>query len=70
MTDEVTYDTAAQADVILGKPDPIPEQGAALPQDGQGCHAGASALEKDSSYTQKSRTLAVFPAFSLAKINK
>jgi chlorophyllide a reductase subunit Y len=45
MTDEVTYDTAAQADVILGKPDPIPEQGAALPQDGQGCHAGASEME-------------------------
>ncbi|OAN71074.1 chlorophyllide reductase subunit Y [Rhodobacteraceae bacterium EhC02] len=45
MTDEVTYDTAAQADVILGKPDPTPEQGAALPQDGQGCHAGASEME-------------------------
>ena len=45
MTDEVTYDTAAQADVILGKPDPVQEQGAALPQDGQGCHAGASEME-------------------------
>ena len=45
MTDEVTYDTAAQADVILGKPDPVLEQGAALPQDGQGCHAGASEME-------------------------
>ncbi len=45
MTDEVTYDTAAQADVILGKADPVQEQGTALPQDGQGCHAGASEME-------------------------
>jgi chlorophyllide a reductase subunit Y len=47
MTDEVTYDTAAQADVILGKPDPVSETatGTALPQDGAGCHAGAATME-------------------------
>jgi 3,8-divinyl chlorophyllide a/chlorophyllide a reductase subunit Y len=47
MTDEVTYDTAAQADVILGKPEPVSENatGAALPQDGMGCHAGAATME-------------------------
>ena len=45
MTDEVTYDTAAQADVILGKPDPVSAQGESLPQDGMGCHAGASEME-------------------------
>ena len=46
MNDEVTYDTAAQADVILGKSDPVSETPmvAAL-QDGAGCHAGAETME-------------------------
>jgi chlorophyllide a reductase subunit Y len=47
MTDEVTYDTAAKADVILGKADPVSETATstALPQDGAGCHAGAATME-------------------------
>ena len=46
MTDEVTYDTAAQADVILGKADPVSETAmVAAPQDGAGCHAGAATME-------------------------
>ncbi len=46
MTDEVTYDTAAQADVILGKADPVADSTmAAAPQDGAGCHAGAATME-------------------------
>ena len=46
MTDEVTYDTAAQADVILGKSDPVSGTPmVAAPQDGAGCHAGAETME-------------------------
>jgi len=47
MTDEVTYDTAAQADVIRGKADPVSETATAtaVPQDGMGCHAGAATME-------------------------
>jgi 3,8-divinyl chlorophyllide a/chlorophyllide a reductase subunit Y len=46
MNDEVTYDTAAQADVILGKSDPVSETpSVAAPQDGAGCHAGAATME-------------------------
>ena len=47
MTDEVTYDTAAQADVIRGKADPVSDTAtaAAVPQDGMGCHAGAATME-------------------------
>ncbi|MGR3586876.1 MAG: chlorophyllide a reductase subunit Y [Paracoccaceae bacterium] len=46
MNDEVTYDTAAQADVILGKSDPVSETPmVAAPQDGAGCHAGAETME-------------------------
>jgi chlorophyllide a reductase subunit Y len=45
MTDEVTYDTAAQADVILGKADPVSSQETAVMQGGAGCHAGAATME-------------------------
>jgi 3,8-divinyl chlorophyllide a/chlorophyllide a reductase subunit Y len=46
MTDEVTYDTAAQADVILGKADPVSDAPmVAAPQDGAGCHGGAATME-------------------------
>lgn len=46
MNDEVTYDTAAQADVILGKADPVSDAPmVAAPQDGAGCHAGAATME-------------------------
>jgi len=46
MTDEVTYDTAHEAEVIKGKPDasgtPAPD---AAPDQGAGCHSGAE-MEK------------------------
>jgi chlorophyllide a reductase subunit Y len=46
MTDEITYDTAAQADVILGKADPVRDVlMVAAPQEGAGCHAGAATME-------------------------
>ncbi|MEE4347190.1 MAG: chlorophyllide a reductase subunit Y [Paracoccaceae bacterium] len=45
MTDEVTYDTAAQAEVIQAKADPVTESAPALAQDGMGCHAGAGEME-------------------------
>ncbi|WP_371227390.1 chlorophyllide a reductase subunit Y [Roseovarius sp. 2305UL8-3] len=43
MTDEVTYDTAAEVDVIKGKPSALADTGGAV--DGLGCHSG-SEMEK------------------------
>ena len=47
MTDEVTYDTAAEAEVMMGEArSDASEPAPAAPVDGMGCHAGADKMEE------------------------
>ena len=61
MTEEVTYDTAAQAEVIKGKPDSSDTSTAALPADGLGCHSGAD-MEEAARLAGKSEILDKYAA--------
>ncbi len=55
MTDEVTYDTAHEAEVIVGADDPA--DAAPVLADGMGCHAGAAEMEKAARSAGKSDIL-------------
>ena len=46
MTDEVTYDTAAVAEVTMGEGREASAPAPAAPVDGMGCHAGADKMEE------------------------
>ena len=61
MTEEVTYDTAAQAEVIKGEPNSDDTSPAAVPVDGQGCHSGAD-MEEAARLAGKSEILDKYAA--------
>jgi len=62
MTEEVRYDTAADAEVILGEDRDMSApsfqgMGQTAPVDGMGCHAGANEMEKAARMAGKSDIL-------------
>ncbi|MEL7213972.1 MAG: chlorophyllide a reductase subunit Y [Pseudomonadota bacterium] len=57
MTDEVTYDTAAEAEVTMGEGREASAPAPAAPVDGMGCHAGADKMEEAARAAGKSEVL-------------
>ncbi|MBT8456371.1 MAG: chlorophyllide a reductase subunit Y [Alphaproteobacteria bacterium] len=63
MSEEVTYDAAAEAEVTMGQSTPSGVGDApALPQDGMGCHAGAAEMEAAARMAGKSEILDQYAA--------